>query len=185
MASQYDWIVPDVLPVAVEAVAEDARAGVEHRRDDVRAEVDPVLGQPAPERLLGEDVDAHRGEVALGLLGLLLPLGDPVVLVEGEDAHPGRLGERHAADGDGHVGAVAAVGRHERLVVHLVDVVAGQDEDGVGRVVLEHVEVAQDRVGRAAVPLGDAAARDVRLEQLDAAACCGPGPTAGRARCGR
>ena len=31
-------------------------------------------------------------------------------------------------------------------------------------------DVAQDRVGRAAVPLGDPAARDVRLEQLDAAA---------------
>ena len=80
-----------------------------------------------------------------------------------------RLGERDAADGDRHVGAVAAVGGHERLVVHLVDVVAGEDEDRVGRVVLDDVDVAQDRVGRAAVPLGDAAARDVRLEQLDAA----------------
>ena len=124
---------PDVLPVAVVAVAEDAGAGVEHGRDDVGPEVDPILGQPAAQRLLREDVDAHRGEVALGLLGLLLPLDDPVVLVEGEDAHPRRLGERHAADGDRHVGAVAAVGGHERLVVHLVDVVAGEDQDDVGR----------------------------------------------------
>ena len=38
------------------------------------------------------------------------------------------------------------------------------------RVVLDDVEVAQDGVGRAAVPLGDLAARDVRLEELDAAA---------------
>ena len=76
----------------------------------------------------------------------------------------------HAADGDRHVGPVAAVGGDERLVVHLVDVVAGEDHDGVGRVVLDDVHVAQDGVGRAAVPLGDLAARDVRLEQLDAAA---------------
>ena len=94
----------------------------------LRAEVDPVLGQPAAQGLLREDVDAHGGQVALGLLGLLLPLDDPVVFVQGQDAHPGRLGQRHAADRDRHVGAVAAVGGDERLVVHLVDVVAGEDQ---------------------------------------------------------
>ena len=36
----------DVLPVAVEPVAEDARPAVDHRRDDVAAEVGPILGQP-------------------------------------------------------------------------------------------------------------------------------------------
>ncbi len=41
--------------------------------------------------------------------------------------------------------------------------------DRVGRVVLDHVEVAQHRVGGAAVPLRHAAARDVRLEQLHTA----------------
>ena len=99
----------------------------------LRAEVDPVLGQPATQRLLREDVDAHRRQVALGLLGLLLPLGDAVVVVEREDAHPGRLGERDPTDRDGHVGPAASVRRDERLVVHLVDVVAGEHEDGVAR----------------------------------------------------
>ena len=37
LASQYDWIVPDVLPVALEPVAEDPGPAVEHRRDHVRA----------------------------------------------------------------------------------------------------------------------------------------------------
>ena len=161
---------PDVLPVAVVAIAVDACAGVEHRRDDVRPEVDEVLGQPAPQRLLREDVDAHRGEVALGLLGLLLPLDDAVGVVHREDAHARGLGERDAADGDRHVGPVAAVRGHERLVVHLVDVVAGEDDDRVRRrVVLEDVHVAQDRVRGAAIPLRHAAAGDVRLEQLHAA----------------
>ena len=77
------------------------------------------------------------------------------------------------------------MGGHERLVVHLVDVVAGEDHDGVGRVVLDDVDVAQDRVGRAAVPLGDAAAGDVRLEQLDAAVVAVEVPRPARARCGR
>ena len=105
----------------------------------------------------------------MGCLGFSCHSMTRSLLVEREDAHPRRLGERHAADRDRHVGAVAAMGRHERLVVHLVDVVAGEDEDRVGRVVLDDVEVAQDRVGRAAIPLRDPAARDVRLEQLDAA----------------
>ncbi len=91
-----------------------------------------VLAEPATEGLLREHVDAHRREVALGLLRLLLPVDDPVGIVEGEDAHPGGVGERDVADGDRHVGTVAAVGRDERLVVHLVDVVAGQDENRVG-----------------------------------------------------
>ena len=129
-------------------------------------------------RLLREDVHAHRGEVALGLLGLLLPLDDPVRLVHREDAHPRGLGERHPPDRDRDVRAMAAVGRHERLVVHLVDVVAGEDEHGVARIVLEDVDVAQDRVGRSAIPLRHAAAGDVRLEELHAAAIAVqvPGP---------
>ena len=57
----------------------------------------------------------------------------------------------------------------ERLVVHLVDVVAGEHQDRVAGRVLDDVEVAQHRVGRPAIPLGQLAPRDVRLEQLDPA----------------
>ena len=77
----------DVLPVAVEAVAEDARPTVDHRGDHVGAEVGPRLVEPALERPLREHVHAHAGEVALGLLGLLLPLDDAPGLVLGEDPH--------------------------------------------------------------------------------------------------
>ena len=76
---------------------------------------------------------------------------------------------RAPAHGHGHVGPVAPVGGQERRVVHLVDVVACEHEHGVGRVALDDVEVLEDRVGGAAVPLGDAPALDVRLEELDAA----------------
>ena len=160
---------PDVLPIAVEVIAVDAGARVEHRRDDVPAEVDPVLAEPAAEGLLREDVHAHGGKVALRLLGLLLPVDDAIRLVEGEDAHPAGVAEGHVANGDRHVGALAAVGGDERLVVHLVDVVAGEDEDRVRRIVLDHVDVLEDRVGCPAIPLGDAAAGDIRLEELHAA----------------
>ena len=42
----------DVLPVAVEPIAEDARAAVEHRRDDVAAEVGPQSSSQVEQRLL-------------------------------------------------------------------------------------------------------------------------------------
>ena len=61
------------------------------------------------------------------------------------------------------------MGRNERLVVHLVDVIAGENEDRVGGVVLDDVDVLEHGVGRPAVPLGDAAAGDVRLKELHAA----------------
>ena len=61
------------------------------------------------------------------------------------------------------------MGGHERLVIHLVDVVAGQQDDRVRVGVLDDVHVAQHGVGGAAIPLGHAPAGDVRLEQLHAA----------------
>ena len=160
---------PNILPVAAVAIAEDASAGLEHGRDDVGAEVDPVLREPAAEGLLVEDVDAHRGEVTLGLLGLLLPFRDPVAIVEGQDPHPRRLCQWDPSDGDRHIGTMAPVGSHERRVVHLVDVVPREDEDDVSRVVLQDVDVGTDGIRGAPIPLGDLAARDIRLEQLDAA----------------
>jgi hypothetical protein len=75
------------------------------------------------------------------------------------------------------------MGRHERLVVHLVDVVAGEDDDRVRVRVLDDVEVAH-RVRRAAVPLRHAAARDIRLQQLHAAAVAVEVPRAA-GPCGR
>ena len=83
------------------------------------------------ERPLGEHVDAQAREIALRLARLLLPLDHLVVLVEPQDAEAVRFTDRDALHRDGHVRALAAVLLHERLVVHLVDVVAGQDDHGV------------------------------------------------------
>ncbi len=105
----------------------------------------------------------------MGCLGFSCHSIDAVRFVEGEDAHPGGLGERDPPDGDGHLGPLATMGGHERLVIHLVDMVAGEDDDHVGRVVLDDAEVAEDGIGGAAIPLGDPTAGDVRLEELDAA----------------
>src|SRR6187551_1699985 len=64
-----------VLPISVESVAVDTRAGRQHRRHDVAAEVVAALAEPSEEGLGREDVDAQAGQVAARLPGLLLPFG--------------------------------------------------------------------------------------------------------------
>ena len=80
-----------------------------------------------------------------------------------------RLADRHALDRDRHVGALAAMVLDERPVIHLVDVVAGEDEDDVARLLADRLDVGQHRIGRAAIPLRGSVARDVRLHHADAA----------------
>ena len=53
---------------------------------------------------------------------------------------------------DRHVGVLLDVLHQHRLVVHLVDVIAGQDDEVFGRVALDDVDVLVDRVGRPRVP---------------------------------
>ena len=73
--------------------------------------------------------------------------------VDMHDAEAGRLHARHFEAADGHVGAGIDVLAQHHLVVHLVDVVAGQHHDVVGAVALDDVDVLVDGVGGAVVPL--------------------------------
>ena len=150
-------------------MAVDARPAVEHRGDDVAPEVVPAIAEPAVQGAPREDVDAQAREVAQRLARLLLPLGDRVLVVEREDAEPVGLADGHRLDRDRHVGALAAVLLDERAVVHLVDVVAGEDEHEVGARLVDRLAVRLDRVGGAAIPLARAVPRDVRLHDADAA----------------
>ncbi|KMR64665.1 hypothetical protein EY01_15410, partial [Staphylococcus aureus] len=80
-----------------------------------------VLNEVLPQLLPGEHIDAHAGQVALGLLGLFLELGDVVLTVHGHDAEAGGLCPGHLQHGDGAGGARLLVGLHHLAVVHLVD----------------------------------------------------------------
>ena len=132
-------------------------------------EVAPLGRQPGMKGVPGEDVDPHRGEVAPGLGGLLLPVDHAPGAVELADPHPRRLAQGHREHGDRHVGAVRVVGRDHGPVVHLVDVVAAQDEDGVRAALVDLVEVVADRIRRAQVPAAGLG-RHVGLQELDAQA---------------
>ena len=81
-----------------------------------------------------------------------------------------RLLDRHRPHRAGDVGVHRPMHLDERPVVHLVDVVAGQDEDELRVAIGDEVEVLEDGIGGAAVPVARPAAADEGLEQRDAAA---------------
>ena len=70
---------------------------------------------------------------------------------------------RHALDRDRHVGALAPVLLDERAVVHLVDVVAGEDEHDVGAGLADGLDVLERRRRPCRDTTRGAVARDVRL----------------------
>ena len=87
------------------------------------------------------------------MLRLFLEFGDPEVLVGVHDAEAAGLLKGNLQDGDGAVRAGFLVGLQHLLIVHLVDVVAGEDQHVVRVVAVDEVEVLVDGVGRALVPV--------------------------------
>ena len=130
--------------------------------------VERVLLEGADEDVGAEDVDAHRGEVGIGLVGLLGELRHGVVVVLGDDAKARGLGPVHRHDRDGEVRVVGDVALDHLAVVHAVQVVAGQDDDVLGVVALDVADVLIDGVGRAGVPVA-ARLGGVRRQDGDAA----------------
>ena len=135
-------------------------AGIQQHGDDVLAEVVGGFGvvlvkqEGIPQDAPGEAVDAHGGVGGLGMGGLLLKLIDGVVGVGIQNAEAGGFLQRYIAHGDGAGGAVLLVVLHHGAVVHLVDVVAGQNHHVVGVEAVHEVDVLVDGVGSALVPAG-------------------------------
>ena len=142
----------------MEAVGHQLFPGSQHGGDDVFAEVvggvgirlvlDEVAAQLGP----GEHIDTHGGQVALGLLGLLLKFIDLVVLVHVHDAEAGGLLHGDLQNGDG-AGRTALFMQVQHIgIVHLIDMVAGQDDHILRIIQVQEANILVDRVGRALVP---------------------------------
>ena len=79
-----------------------------------------------------------------------------------------RFAQRNLEAADGHVGVLLHVLHEHGLVVHLVDVIARQDDDVFRRVALDDVDVLIDRVRGPGIPrpVRDALARGQDVEAL-------------------
>ena len=87
-------------------------------------------------------------------LRLLLELDDPPLPVDLQDAEAGGLLGRHREDRHRGVGHVAPVRLRHLAEVHLVELVAREDEHLAAAVAAQVPHALPDRVGRALEPLG-------------------------------
>ena len=84
--------------------------------------------------------------------GLFLEFRDRVVFVHVHDAKARRILPGHLHNGDGTVRARFFVVGEHLGVIHLVDVVAREDEHILGVVHVDKADVLEDGVGRALIP---------------------------------
>ena len=149
--------------------------------DDVLAEIMRgmriigVAGQLLVKKIGVEHVNAHARQRHIGvargrlrMLGLFMEGDHALLIVHRHHAEfPGIL-DRHIDAGHRHVGRIGGMKRQHFAVIHLVNVVARQDQD-IGRIVVaQDVHVLEHRIGGTAVPHGfvDALLRRHQLDEL-------------------
>ena len=105
-----------------------------------------------------EDIDAHIRQVA-GRGGRLLDeVGDAIIFVGIDDAKAAGFVKGDADGADSGVSAFIAVVMHQHVIIHLVDVIAGQDQNIVGPALAHKVDILGHGIGGAGVPIGIEAA---------------------------
>ena len=143
------------------------RVLVDDRRDDVAAKIVPavfvqrVLAEPFKKKLRPENVNPHRREAVVGLVRKFLrndrflrEADDPVGFVHLQHAKPpGRDAGRDFQRADGQIRAAFQVGLKHFRVVHLVNVVPGQDQHVLGMLTLDRVNVLVNGVAGPLVPV--------------------------------
>ena len=105
-----------------------------------------------------EDVNAHGSQVAFRFGRFFLELGDAHVFVGYHDAEAAGFIPGDADRADSGLGVMFLVEIEHLVVVHGIDVVAGQDEDVIVADHFHEVQVLIDGIGRAAIPVGAAVA---------------------------
>ena len=120
------------------------------------------IGEKDGDKELGiENIDAHGGVAMGGLVSGLLGLGGfflktdnaPVLIGFDDTELLGGLSEGNFDGGDGDIGGGVDVLLEHSGVVHFVDLVAGKDEDELGALAADGVDILINGVRGALVPL--------------------------------
>src|SRR5271170_4149494 len=149
-----------------EVVGEDAVVG-DHLGQDVFAEivggglVFGVFQQDGDEDVGIKEIDAHGagdslgvpGGTQFGFGGLFLEAVDAAVFVDVNDAEAVTLFGSDLDGGQGDVGGGLEMLLHHLAVVHFVDVIAGEDEDVLGLLGADGINVLVNGVGGTLIPL--------------------------------
>ena len=108
-----------------------------------------------------EQINAHGardffgipGRAQLGFFGLLFEAVNAAVFVDVDHSETRRFLEIDLNGGESDVGSGVAVLLHHLAVIHFVDVVAGKNQDVLGLLGADGINVLIDRVGCALIPL--------------------------------
>ena len=109
--------------------------------------------QRLPERLPVEYINTHGSQIAAGMRGLLLKVHDSSVLVSDHDPETARLFLRDRHDSDSYFCIVFLMEIQHRFVIHLIDMITGQNKHIIGVVALHICEILIDCVRGSRVPV--------------------------------
>ena len=100
-----------------------------------------------------ENINTHGCKIAAWILRFLLKLGDPTHLIGHHNTKTTCFLHRYRHTGDCHICFICLVKIKHHLIIHLINMVTGQNQDIV-RIILFHViHILIDRIGRSCVPL--------------------------------
>ena len=111
------------------------------------------LDQGLLEDLPAEDVDTHGSQVASGNRRLLLEFRDAVGLVRNQDAETAGLLNRNRHSSNGDISVVGLVIIQHNFIIHLVDMVTGQNQNVIRIIILHILQILVDRVRGSGVPV--------------------------------
>ena len=106
-----------------------------------------LKGRPA------EYVNAHRGQIAAWMLWLLLKLCNTACLISDHDPKSACLFHRYRHTCNGNICLISLMEIQHHLIIHLVNVISGKDQNIVRIVLLHIIHILKDCIGCTCVPL--------------------------------
>ena len=103
------------------------------------------------QKLPVEDIDTHGGKIALRVFRFLFKFYDVSGFICIHDAETACFLHGNFDNGDGGVRLHLLVISKHLCVVHLIDVVSRKDQDILGRILVDKVDVLSDGIGSATV----------------------------------
>ena len=148
---------PHIFPVAVKFVSKQALSFVSAVRNHMLAKIQLRNLSKSQQRFFQnrprENINAHRCQIALGFFRFFFKINNPICFVRDHDAKTAGFFDWHRHNRHGQIRPVCLVKVEHHLVVHLIDVVSGENQDVIRMIRVDVLDVLVDCIGRAGIPV--------------------------------